>query len=89
MITIDDRLTFEKLLAGIFGVESIMLDRTRTVLNHEFEDRHNFLFGVAGVMGDCGILWRRVSKLLKYCVELAYPFATFEELTRHIHRGCS
>ena len=49
-------LTLQELLAGIFGEEGGVDDRAVKVVNHELEDRFDFLLGVAGVGGKGGIL---------------------------------
>lgn len=48
-------LTLQELLAGVFAEESVVNNGSVKVVNHELEDRLNFLLGVAGVDSKSGI----------------------------------
>lgn len=48
--------TLQELLASVLAEEGVVLDGTVKVVNHELEDRFDFLLGVAGVGGKGGIL---------------------------------
>lgn len=50
------RLTLEELLASIFLKEGFVAHRTVKVVNHQSEDRVNFLLSVSRIMGKGGIL---------------------------------
>ena len=49
-------LTLEELLAGVLLVECLVDDRPGKVVDHELEDGLDLLLGVAGIVGDGGIL---------------------------------
>lgn len=48
--------TLQELLASVLAEEGVVLDGAVKVVNHELEDRFDFLLGVAGVSGKGGIL---------------------------------
>jgi hypothetical protein len=51
-----EKHTLEELLASVLAEEGIVLDGTVEVVDHELEDRFDFLLGVASVGGKGGIL---------------------------------
>jgi hypothetical protein len=48
--------TLQELLASVLAEEGVVLDGTVKIVDHELEDRFDFLLGVAGVSGKGGIL---------------------------------
>lgn len=51
-----EKHTLQELLASVLAEEGVVLDGAVKVVNHELEDRFDFLLGVAGVGGEGGIL---------------------------------
>jgi len=51
-----EKHTLQELLASVLAEEGVVLDGTVKVVNHELEDRFDFLLGVAGVGGEGSIL---------------------------------
>jgi hypothetical protein len=49
--------TLQELLASVLAEEGVVLDGTVEVVDHELEDRFDFLLGVASVGGKGGILY--------------------------------
>lgn len=55
------RLTFQKLLACVLLEEGFMLDRFVKIVDHELEDRFDFIFGVSRVVSKSCILKQSTS----------------------------
>lgn len=49
--------TLQELLASVLAEEGIVLDGAVEIVNHELEDRFDFLFSVASIGGKGGILY--------------------------------
>lgn len=49
-------LTLEELFAGVFLEEGFVGNGAAEVVEHEREDRNDLVFGIAGIVGDGGIL---------------------------------
>jgi hypothetical protein len=77
--------TLQELLASVLAEEGVVLDGTVEVVDHELEDRFDFLLGVASVGGKGGILLMISIYDMAGGMKHAYPFTTVKDETGEEH----